>query len=127
MTNMLTYYILFLRNIFKEDNNMKKGLILLLALVLLFSFTGCGGNGELLDDAKEAWIEEHGDTITDSEIEKYTSSMNESHSMMASMILLNNDWDSDLDSYDSVYLVSFVLESGDERAMVIADGEMIIP
>ena len=106
---------------------MKKGLILLIALMLLFTFTACGGNGELLDDAKEAWTEEYGDEITDAEIEKYSGSMNESHSMMAAMILLNNDMDSDLDSYDSIYLVSFVLESGEERAMVIADGEMIIP
>jgi predicted small lipoprotein YifL len=105
----------------------KKGLIILLSFALLFSFVGCGSKGELLDDAKEAWTEEYGDVITDSKIEKYSGSMNESHRMMAAMILLNHDMDSDLDSYDSVYLVSFVLESGEERAMVIADGEMIIP
>lgn len=53
--------------------------------------------------------------------------MSESHSVMASMILMGNGMDSDLSKYKDLSLVSFVDASGTERAAVVVDNRVILP
>jgi hypothetical protein len=107
---------------------MKKKVIwILVCLVLVSLVSGCGNDKDIAEQAKNGWIEKTGDDVRDVKAEKYGGGMNESHRMMAAMILSGNGMETDLDKYDSVYLVTIILQSGQEYAMVVADGVNIFP
>ena len=107
---------------------MRKKLIGFMVILLIVSlFAGCGNDKDVAEQAKNEWIEKTGDEVKDVKAEKYGSGMNESHRMMAAMILSGNGMETDLDTYDSVYLVTMVLSDGQEYAMVVADGVNIFP
>ncbi|SCZ78606.1 hypothetical protein [Acidaminobacter hydrogenoformans] len=105
----------------------KKLLALSLVLILALSFAACGGDGDIAEEASAAWSEATGDQVKSAKAEKYGSGMSESHQIMAAFILKRNDRDSNLEAYKEVFLVTIVLETGEEYGMVVADGEMIFP
>lgn len=105
----------------------KKILALMLAMLLILSFTACGGDGDIAEEASAAWSEATGDQVKSAAAEKYGSGMSESHQIMAAFILKRNGMESDLNAYKEVFLVTIVLETGEEYGMVVADGQMVFP
>jgi hypothetical protein len=111
---------------------VKKMIMVGLVGMLLFTMTACFGpsyESVIVEDTAGGWEEKSGEAINQDETkyDRYDKRMSESHSMMVSMILLQNGMDTDLDSYESVYLVKMKTENGEERAMVVADKIKIYP
>lgn len=104
-----------------------KGFIVLLALLLLLTLSGCGNEKAIVEDATTAYTDEYGGEITDSRVDKYSGSMSENHTMMIRMILNGKDMDYELDNYNDVYLIFLTDENGEEHATVSADGKILIP
>lgn len=102
---------------------------LLLVIVLLSGCEWARGDKWLQDmteGVKTGWQLNYGEEPDDVEFKEYKQNMSESHRMMAAMILNNAGMDSDLDSYEEVFLC--IVKIGDkEEAMVIADGKSIYP
>ncbi|MBK5253887.1 MAG: hypothetical protein JJE03_05455 [Peptostreptococcaceae bacterium] len=106
---------------------LKKGITFLLILLLLFTFSGCGSEQAIVDDATTAYTDTYGGEIIDSRIDKYSSSMSENHSMMIALILNNKGMSYELDDYDDLYLIFLTDENNEEHAIVSADGEILVP
>jgi hypothetical protein len=106
-------------------NGMRRVWLFFLVVALLLA--GCGGDADIAEQATAGWTEMTGDEVVSAEAEKYGSGMSESHRMMAAFILKRNGMESDLDQYESVYLVTIVLADGQEYGMVVADGQNVYP
>ncbi len=107
---------------------------LLLLILFMSAVSGCGEKGRALEagqNACYAWEEKTGEKISRGKEESYEytngGGLSVSHKMMASMILSGNGMESDLDKYDSVVLVKLKTDTGEERVMVVADGENVFP
>jgi len=116
-------------------SRIKLALVLLLASVAILSVAGCQHIWEKSEDADResyrtdvytAWRNATGESA--SEIKDIPrDQLSESHSVMASMILMGNGMESDLSTYRTLYLVEFRDAGGTTRAAVVADGKVILP
>lgn len=113
-------------------------LVLLIASLAVVSVAGCqqakddwersedADREQYRTDVFKAWSDATGESATEvKDIPR--DQLSESHSIMASMILMGNGMESDLSTYKTVYLVEFKDASGTQRAAVVADGKVVLP
>ena len=119
-------------------SRVRLAIVLLLASVAVLSIVGCQqakDDWERSEDADRegyrtevhtAWKNATGESATEvKDIPR--DQLSESHSVMASMILMGNGMESDLSTYRTLYLVEFKDAGGTARAAVVADGKVILP
>jgi hypothetical protein len=108
-------------------------------MVLVLASTGC--SIEQYTEEKQAqsqdiiapkvaaeWEKATGEKVDSQKMHLTTGKLSESHSVMASMILMGNGMESDLSQYkEEVSIVDFVDASGTERAAVIVGSKVVLP
>lgn len=74
------------------------------------------------------WEKATGDKVDTQRMHLTTGKLSESHSIMASMILMGNGMESDLSKYkEEISIVDFVDASGTERAAVVVGNKVVLP
>lgn len=107
-------------------------------MVLVLASAGCPGQYEeerqsqsqdiLAPQVATEWEKATGEKVDTQKMHLTTGKLSESHSVMASMILMGSGMESDLSKYkEEVSIVDFVDASGTERAAVIVGSKVVLP
>ncbi len=102
---------------------MKKAIYLLLVILLIpMMIVGCYSKMDYQDEAMDSvtgylGVDESALTMSTKSVSQ--TDMSDSHSIMAAMILKNAGQDSDLESYEKVYLTDVTLNSTGKSAKVV--------
>ena len=110
----------------------KKILFLIVALSCLLLFiAGCDGSSTKQNIVLQACTEVAtvlGVDVSEisGSVEKITKNTNESHLMMALMILSQADMDNSLESYDNIYLVEVSVQNQDSGMVVVVEKDGIV-
>jgi hypothetical protein len=107
--------------------NRKIIILIMLVITIAFILMGCRSSNNIKTIASEGWTAKTDQEVVNVGLEKYTNSMNDSHYMMAAMILSGQGFDSNLDNYKEVYLVTIETADGESSKMVVADGVCVYP
>jgi hypothetical protein len=118
---------------------MRKFIPIVLVLLFVLSVMGCSmaqyseerdeqARDIIGSQLKDAWQAETGEAVSTDPRLVNRDGMSESHSVMASMILMGQGMDPDLSTYSSdVYLVEFKDAAGVERAAVYVNNKIVLP